>query len=457
MKGNGLVFSFLLSFLVVIPYANTQIQDIKGVSEKQLIDETWMSTFVNEVQVGYTHSKTYSIKYHGALATLMESERLMRAKIRGHKYESSSSKTLIVGQEYEPLYFKVVKGSGRHEMSAEGRREGQVMVAEKHSPWTSSQVKIPLAPDVYFAGHPLRAMGVENIKPGKAYTFKILDIEDLQVEELKMELLERSKFEPDSTLSFPEVEGQISIERWAVGDNIVLCWKDSAGRTWRREEGNRYSVRTSEEEAVDFTPEMDIWENIAFKSDKVILNSKKTDEMKVQFKVRGVACDNIFGEDERLRVLEASEREDTCVVVLLSRVPVFNESTAVDLPLRERAYEAYLEATPYIQSDDTTIVKLAQDIVGDELNAYRAAVKLCEWVHFNIDYRFLFTNVTARDVLQTRSGDCSEFSLLYTALARAVGIPTKNCQGIVYGSDGKFYRHAWVESWVGDWVALDPT
>ncbi|UCE18332.1 MAG: tetratricopeptide repeat protein [Gemmatimonadota bacterium] len=456
---SHVLFSLLsIVLLFQSPRVNgVEDEEVKGVSGKKLVEETWMSTFVNDVQVGYSHMKTYTIKYHGHDALQFVSDRLMRAKIRGHKYETSGSTTLIVSPKYEPLYFKVVRGSGRHEMSAEGSRDEDMMIAEKHSPWTSSQVNIPLEPNVFFPGHELKAMEDTEIELGVKYIFKIIDIEDLQVKEWPMMLLERRPFEPDSILIFPEAEGPLHVEKWSVGDNIIQYWKDGTGATWRREEGNQFSLRTTQEKAIDFAPELDIWENIAFKSDKVILNSKKTSEMKIQFKVKGIACGNIFGEDERLRVVETTEKEDTCIVVVHSTVPALSESAAVDLPVDESDFEAYLGATPYIQSDDTTIVNLAQEIVGEERNAYKVAVKLCEWVHFNIDYRFLFSNVTARDVLKTKSGDCSEFSLLYTAMARAAGVPTRECQGIVYGSDGKFYRHAWIESWVGEWVTMDPT
>jgi tetratricopeptide (TPR) repeat protein len=451
-------FALLLIFLFQCVLLLAQEgPEIEGVTDVRLVDEIWMSNFINAVQTGYTHSKVFDVNYHGNKASMIETERMMRAKIRGHQYEASSTRILIVGEKNEPLFFKVVKGSGRHEMITEGRKEGDMMIAEKHSPWSSDEVNIPLDSDVYFVGHQMQATDPENIEIGRPYMFKILDIEDLQVKEWTMTLLERRPFEPDSSISFPELDEQLFVEKWSVGENIVQYWKDGSGNTWRREEGSQYSVRTTEEEANDFSAEHDIWENIAFASDKVILNSKRTDEMKIQFKVVDVACDNVFSEDERLRVLSVSELQDTCQVLLMSTVPTFRETTSLSLPLPRDDWETYLEATPYIQSDDTAMVKLAAEIVGDEGNAYRAAVKLSEWVHFHVDYQFLFTNVTARDVLQSKSGDCSEFSLLYTALARAAGIPTRQCQGIVYGSDGEFYRHAWAESWVGEWVALDPT
>ena len=54
-------------------------------------------------------------------------------------------------------------------------------------------------------------------------------------------------------------------------------------------------------------------------------------------------------------------------------------------------------------------------------------------------------------------GDCNEHSVLYAALARAAGLPTRVAAGIVY-LDGAFLYHAWNEVWLGErWVAVDPT
>jgi transglutaminase-like putative cysteine protease len=53
-------------------------------------------------------------------------------------------------------------------------------------------------------------------------------------------------------------------------------------------------------------------------------------------------------------------------------------------------------------------------------------------------------------------GDCNEHTILYTGLARSVGLPTKVAAGLVYVK-GKFYYHAWPEVYLGQWVAIDPT
>jgi transglutaminase-like putative cysteine protease len=60
------------------------------------------------------------------------------------------------------------------------------------------------------------------------------------------------------------------------------------------------------------------------------------------------------------------------------------------------------------------------------------------------------------DVLEVRKGDCNEHTSLYTALARAAGIPTKICIGVVY-KDGLFYYHAWPAVYLDGWRPMDPT
>ena len=53
-------------------------------------------------------------------------------------------------------------------------------------------------------------------------------------------------------------------------------------------------------------------------------------------------------------------------------------------------------------------------------------------------------------------GDCNEHTVLFIAMARALGIPAMMSTGLVYTNDG-FYYHAWPKVYMGRWVHLDPT
>jgi len=118
------------------------------------------------------------------------------------------------------------------------------------------------------------------------------------------------------------------------------------------------------------------------------------------------------------------------------------------------AEELYLAPSPFIESDDPTIVARARAIVGDERDPVRRAERLLHWVATSLTREPSATVPSAREVLRVRRGDCNEHAVLLTALARAAGIPARMIAGAVY-LDGDFLYHAWSELWLGRWVSAD--
>jgi hypothetical protein len=130
----------------------------------------------------------------------------------------------------------------------------------------------------------------------------------------------------------------------------------------------------------------------------------------------------------------------------------------VGLPVRSSRLKPFLEAGPYIQSDDEEIVDLARDIVGGETNSLKAAQLINGWVFENIEKQFTPALSNALQTLHSRQGDCGEHAALAVALMRAAGIPSRPVTGLVYFPPGDgFGYHAWVEAFVGDWVMMDPS
>jgi hypothetical protein len=126
------------------------------------------------------------------------------------------------------------------------------------------------------------------------------------------------------------------------------------------------------------------------------------------------------------------------------------------LPVRDTALRAELSAEPLVQSDDPRIQAAARQIAGRERRAGPVAELLTRWVHENVRKRITISVPSAVQVLEDRSGDCNEHTVLYVALARALGLPARTAAGLVY-LRGHFYYHAWPEVWLGEWVAVDPT
>ena len=119
------------------------------------------------------------------------------------------------------------------------------------------------------------------------------------------------------------------------------------------------------------------------------------------------------------------------------------------------ATRPYLEPNAYVQSDDPAIRAAAREIIGDEKDLVRAAVKLQEWVARNMTFDTGIVLAHSTEVFRDRRGTCAGYAMLLTALARAAGIPARYVLGYVY-ADGIFGGHAWVEVLAGDtWVAMD--
>jgi len=114
-----------------------------------------------------------------------------------------------------------------------------------------------------------------------------------------------------------------------------------------------------------------------------------------------------------------------------------------------------LAADAFIQADDPEIRAQALRIAAD-LAPREAARALTDWVYQNLRKTPTLSVPSALEVLAQRSGDCNEHTVLFVALARAAGLPTRVATGLAW-SAGQFYYHAWPEVWIGDWLAVDPT
>lgn len=119
----------------------------------------------------------------------------------------------------------------------------------------------------------------------------------------------------------------------------------------------------------------------------------------------------------------------------------------------------FLAADAFVQSDHETIRQQARDILGGQEDPSQQARLLHDWVFARLDKEAVLSIPSALEVLEKRRGDCNEHTVLFTALARSVGLPTKIAIGLVWSDElAGFYYHAWPEVWVdGRWRPMDPT
>ena len=118
----------------------------------------------------------------------------------------------------------------------------------------------------------------------------------------------------------------------------------------------------------------------------------------------------------------------------------------------------YLLPSYIVASNNQRIRETASDIVKDTQDVMRQIELLLEWIRIHIE-QVPVDVVTAMDVLEGRQAECQGHTYLYAAFARALDIPTRVANGIVYAEEFQgFLYHTWAESLVnGNWVAVDPT
>jgi hypothetical protein len=117
-----------------------------------------------------------------------------------------------------------------------------------------------------------------------------------------------------------------------------------------------------------------------------------------------------------------------------------------------------LRPSAIVTSNDPKIRELARGLVDERAPAHDKVAAILVWINANIAPEAVDA-FSARDVLDAKRGECQGHAWLYAALARALGVPTRIVNGLVYAPEyGGFLYHTWAESLIdGDWRAVDPT
>jgi hypothetical protein len=118
----------------------------------------------------------------------------------------------------------------------------------------------------------------------------------------------------------------------------------------------------------------------------------------------------------------------------------------------------YLSASMTVQSRDPGIRAAALAASPEGLPAMERIAGLVTWLDRNIE-KVPVDVFSALDAFQQKKAECQGHAYLYTAMARAIGIPTRVVNGLAYSEQLQgFLFHSWAESLVdGGWVAVDPT
>ncbi len=334
---------------------------------------------------------------------------------------------------------------------------------------SAQEVSYRLAePPIFSAALPIRIAMAGELTVGNTLHLPVFDPSTLSTRAVEIRVLEHDalvvpdsasydagsgRWSPSRYDSIPawkiaEVHGGVQVESWVDEDGRVLSASSALGFTMEKTE---YELaRQAQEDAsgqASLVIDDDVILSTAVRSN-VDLGAVEEHDV-LRFRLTGVELSGFQ--------LEGGRQSLSGDTLTIRREDWDAIDPGFSLPYKLMDLRESLEAEPLIQSDDRRIQEEARQAVGRWLSDPRAAAGiLTGHVDRMLAKSVTFSVPSALQVLDSRQGDCNEHTVLYVALARALGLPARTAVGLVY-LNGSFFYHAWPEVWLGEWVAVDPT
>ena len=317
---------------------------------------------------------------------------------------------------------------------------------------------------------PIRVAMGEGLQVGETVRLPVFDPTSLSTRTVEVDILEHDTlFVTDSAALGPEglwvPASTDTVPAWKIAEVFggvrVESWVDEDGRILRAESGMGFSMEKTEYELARQAQEASRLASTSPVDDDVILSTAVQSNVdfddvtihdEIRFRLSGVDLEGYQLDGGRQEL-----RGDTLVI---RREDWNGLDPDYRLPYPYMDLGDALEPEPLIQSDDPRIVERAREITAARTEWRQSpkdvARQLTTSVYNMLDKSITFSVPNAVQVLETLQGDCNEHTVLYVAMARALGLPARTAVGLVY-VNGAFFYHAWPEVWLDGWVAVDPT
>ncbi len=410
--------------------------------------EAWMGTYVGDAKVGYLSYRIDNAETNAVKGYRVSSIMCNRLTVLGTDISQLITTAVYTDAYYNPLResFEMSSGGKTTSVSAEFKKdtiECVLSTAEGKSPKT-----IPIPAGAKLVGDAMFAVADSSQKIGTEYTVHYFNPLTLSVDDLKIRIDRREKI----TVGGKEYDTLVVSNSSAMGD--VTIWQDDEGNMIRvTAVAGIEMIKEDRDQALSgingSTGDFAVLTSV--KTTRVIPNPRQVRSLDIV--LGGIADPTMVISDSRQTVKHLGDGSYRYRI----SAKTFPRSKSIILPVDQTRFAEELDSSPYFDFDLGGVRDKAREIVGDEMNAYAACTKIRAWLHQNMRTRAdMGVSRPASDVLKSKDGVCRDYAILFGALARASGIPSRIAAGLLY-TNGAFYYHAWVECWVGEWVPFDGT
>ena len=414
--------------------------------------EQWYSLTLMNTKIGYMHISAEKTEYQGEQTTRHKSDIVMNLKALGTDVALEITNIEYVDADLTLRHFLHTSN-----MSGLKQMEGRIVdgIASIKTTLfgeiTESEVAVP--PDTISQSTGVESLlSQEALKIGDKRTFHVFSFDLMKPVKAEIEVVGQK------TLTYQSEEKQVYVLDGTLdmmGGTTIKQWISPDGVNYRTETllmgVSQVATKTDRETALGDIEEVDL----VLKTRILPIGERPTSkaerlEAEVKLTTGNIAEAIMSNSQQQLALINAQSGR------LSIQIPTVVAENCPERPI-QNAEREFLSASAYIQAAHPDIQARSKEILAGEANSWRAAEKLCQWVYESITNKNISGGFSSSlDTLASLTGDCTEHTVLFIALARAAGIPSRICSGIVFSKDA-FYYHFWPEVYVGKWVQMDPT
>ena len=408
--------------------------------------ESWMGVLVGGQRIGTLHLLTQPGEREGRPGVTMRLDLRMRVRILDAPAELRLAASVWQAQGAPFAAFEVRGSSGGHTVQAEGTVERGLLSGVLRSGGETIPVRARVGRLLEGDGDLLGPLPGAGLAPGQDSTFESIDPFTLQPAPAHA----RCVREEDLRLGGETVPTRVV--EVTIGRASVTAWLDKGGAVVQAEAPFGVTLRRlGRGEARVPSPASDAPDLLAALKVAPAGRRPQRGAHRMVVRITGVPLADLPTDDTQALTSGGS------LLAVSPRLPGTSPAASAHaLPPVELA--SALGCNVVVQCDNAAIKAQAARIVGAERSVWARALLINAWVNAHLEKKAVLSLPSALDVLASREGDCTEHTVLFAALARAAGVPTRMAAGLVWSEElGAFGYHAWPEVFAGRWVWIDPT
>lgn len=308
--------------------------------------------------------------------------------------------------------------------------------------------EIPTTNPVYFSTSFMDSLlAKKKLIVGKEYQATIWDLGSYTVKDYS--------FKVDETKTYPYHGKKIRVFSITDSDNVNSLMDAGGDSYWAYEPKQKLTILKVEKDEIPELQAVDV-DVLIVPGNIRVARPFRSETSRIEITWSEVPFAEFNLDDNRQKLVKHTQDGTFQTAWVEIKNDLRDFTGKVKLPVKNAPLQPYLVESMYISPDLPEIQKLKDEVLAGENDGWLATEKLVHWVFNYIRAEMIPQTLGTEQILKQKRGKCVEYAVLFAAMARAAGLPTRIALGERY-QEGSWVGHMWDEVWLGEWVAVDPS